>query len=467
MPKQVKKLSANTRVHLVGIGGTGLSAIARVLLERGIPVSGSDRAVNPVTDQLEALGATVYLGHKAENLDGAALLLVTSAAKSDNPEIVAAYEAGLPVMKRRDFLPLLLGDDKVIGIAGTHGKTTTTAMTTHIFREVGANPGYIVGSVMQNTGTNASGGGAKSPFVIEADEYDDMYLGLTPRIAVITSVEWDHPDFFAAETDMVNSFSAYISQIKPDGVLIANTDTLYSRALARKARESGIVTVLYGCDRRESDWFIHNLKTTLDGLTHFSAIERATLTPIHFTLKVPGEHNALNALAAALAAAACGVPLAIAAKALASFESTGRRFQVMGEVRKTIVIDDYGHHPSAIRVTLEAARQRYPDHTLWAVWQPHTFSRTLALMPNYARCFSTADGVMVMDIYASREQPTPEISGKIAAAQIAHHHPNVYYTGDIEFTIAALQKRVKGKSVVIVFSAGDATAVSAGFLADA
>ncbi len=467
MPKQVKKLTAETRVHLVGIGGTGLSAIARVLLQRGIPVSGSDRAMNPVTEQLEKLGATVFLGHQAENITGASLLLITSAAKADNPEIVAAHEAGLSVMKRRDFLPLLLGDDKVIGIAGTHGKTTTTAMTTHILREAGLKPGYIVGSVMQNTGTNASGGGDNSPFVIEADEYDDMYLGLTPHTAVITSIEWDHPDFFITENDMVRSFTAFISQIQPGGVLIASTDTLYSRALARATRENGLTTLLYGRDRRESDWFIHNLTTTADGLTCFEVIDRATLSACVFKLKVPGAHNALNALAAALAAASCGVPLKTSAKALESFESTGRRFQVMGEVKKMIVVDDYGHHPSAIRVTLEATRQRYPDHTLWAVWQPHTFSRTLALMPDYVRCFSAADGVAVMDIYASREQPVPEVSGKIAAAQVASHHPNAHYTGDIPSTISALKKRVKGKSVVVVFSAGDATAVSAGLLADA
>lgn len=466
MPEQVQKLTAQTRVHLVGIGGTGLSAIARVLLERGIPVSGSDRAINPVTDLLEALGATIHLGHRAENIEGAALLLVTSAVKNDNPEIVAALEAGLPVMKRRDFLPLLLGGDTVIGIAGTHGKTTTTAMTTHILREAGMTPGYIVGSVMKNTGTNADGGGGgKSPFVIEADEYDDMYLGLTPRIAVITGIEWDHPDFFPTEGDMVRSFDAFIGQIQPDGVLIASADTPYSLALARQ--HESIKTVLYGRDREESDWFIHNLYTTPDGLTCFEAIERATLTAYPFKLKVPGAHNALNALAATLAAAAaCGVTFESAAKALESFESTGRRFQVMGEVKQMIVVDDYGHHPSAIRVTLEAARQRYPDHTLWAVWQPHTFSRTRALMSDYARCFSTADGVAVMDIYASREQPVPEVSGQIAAAQIAHHHPNAHYTGDIAATIADLKKRVTGKSVVIVFSAGDAIAVSAGLLAD-
>lgn len=459
-------LSAETRVHLVGIGGTGLSAIARVLLERGVPVSGSDRAMNGVTDQLQAMGATIHLGHSAEYVEGAALVLITSAAKSDNPEIMAAHAAGIPVMKRRDFLPLLLRDDEVIAIAGTHGKTTTTAMTAHILREVGANPGYIVGGVMKNTGTNASAGGANKPFVIEADEYDDMYLGLTPQIAVLTSVEWDHPDFFPTEDQMVASFSSFIHQIKDGGALVANTDTLYGRALARSLQGSAVQTILYGLDATESDWFISDLRSTPDGFTRFNAVERATLEAHPFKLKVPGTHNALNALAAVLAAVICGAPLKPAIKALASFESTGRRFQVIGERKNIIVVDDYGHHPSAIRMNLEAARQRYPDRAIWAVWQPHTFSRTLAFLKDYAQCFASADGVAVMDIYASREQPIPDISGKIAASQVSIYHSNAHHTGDISTTIAALKKRVKGKSVVIVFSAGDATAVSAGLLAD-
>lgn len=461
------KLSAQTRVHLVGIAGTGLSAIARVLLERGIPVSGSDRALNAVTTQLEAMGATIYAGHRAENISGAALVLVTSAAKDDNPEIAAARAAGIPVLKRRDFLPLLLADDKVIALAGTHGKTTTTAMVAHTLREIGVNPGYIVGSVMENSGTNASGGSPNAPFAIEADEYDDMYLGLTPKIAVLTSVEWDHPDFFPTEHDMVQSFNRFIHQILPDGALIANADTLYSRALARTLQETGRRVVLYGLNRAESDWFIHDLRVDENGLTHFEAVERATLTSYHFKLRVHGAHNALNALGAALALMVCGVPLKNTIKALESFKSTGRRFQVVGETRKQIVIDDYGHHPSAIRLTLEAARLRYPNHKVWAVWQPHTFSRIQALLSDYAQCFSAADGVAVMDIYASREQPNPNLNGQIVAAQVGLYHSNAHYTGDIPSTIAALKKRVKGKSVIIVFSAGDATAVSAGLVADA
>lgn len=459
-------LSAQTRVHLVGIGGTGLSAIARVLLERGIPVSGSDRALNPVTDQLTALGATVHAGHHADHVSGAALVLMTSAAKPDNPEIAAARAAGIPVVNRRHFLPSLLGADSVIGVAGTHGKTTTTAMTAHILIQNGRKPSYIVGSVMQNTGTNASGGAPGEPFVIEADEYDDMYLGLTPQVAVLTSTEWDHPDYFPTEADMQRSFSAFVAQIQPGGVLIASADTPHSRALADGLRGGAVTPISYSrAKSAEADWHMDDLRATPDGLTHFEAVSLANNARVPFTLRVPGEHNALNALAAALAAAQVGVPLAESAAALATFESTGRRFELRGERDGVLVVDDYGHHPSAIKVTLEAAKMRYPDRAIWAVWQPHTFSRTQALLDDYARCFGAADGVAVMDIYASREQAVPGgITAQAAVDAISAHHRNAHHTGNIDQTIAALREKVTAPAVVIVFSAGDAPAVSTGLL---
>ncbi len=458
------RLSADTRIHLVGIGGTGLSAIARVLLERGIPVSGSDRALNAVTAQLAGLGALIYQGHHADHIAGAAAVLITSAAQADNPEIIAARAAGLPVLKRREFLPLLLGADRVIGIAGTHGKTTTTAMTTHILQQAGLQPGYIVGSVMQNTGTNASAGAAGAPFVIEADEYDDMYLGLTPAVAVLTSVEWDHPDFFPAEADLVRSFAAYLGRIRADGALVVNLDTPLARPLAQAQRARGMTVVTYGL-APDADWQLRGLHVTPDGLTHFEAHHPASGQQVALSLRVPGAHNALNALGAALAARQLAVDWPTAAAALTRFESTGRRFEVRGQTPSgLLVIDDYGHHPSAIRVTLEAARLRYPDRAIWAVWQPHTYSRTAALMNDYARCFGAADGVAVMDIYASREQAVAGVTGQAAAQAVAAHHANAHYTGGIDATVAALRTLVTGPAAVLVFSAGDAVRVSEGLL---
>lgn len=446
------KFEKNQQVHIVGIGGAGMSAIARVLLERGLRVSGSDRSLNGVTESLARDGATIFSGHDAANITGATMVIVTSAAR-DNVEMVAAREAGIPVYKRKDILPALLEGKSTIAVAGTHGKTTTTAMTAHILNEAGVKPGYIVGSTMANTGTNASAGEG-SHFVIEADEYDDMYLGLTPKIAIITSAEWDHPDFFPTEDDLFDSFRRFIGNITPDGTLIINVDDWRTRALV-KARLTGEV-VTYGFDKR-ADLFIHGLSIK-KGVLHFDVYAKSPLPVLkaHFTLRVMGRHNALNALAAALAAEAAGVPFDIAAAALSTFRSTGRRFEVRGEVDNLVVIDDYAIHPTSIEVTLEVARMAYPNHKIWAVWQPHTYSRTQALMAGFVRAFKDADHVMVTDIYGAREQPIPGIDGKSVAKSLKGYHKDAVYSGDLEATAARLAKKVRGKSVVILFSAGDA-----------
>jgi UDP-N-acetylmuramate--alanine ligase len=314
-----------------------MSAIARVLLERGVKISGSDRTANAVTDALARDGACVRTGHKPENINGADLLIVTSAAH-ENPEIDAAQAAGIPVYKRRDILPALLADKTTLAVAGTHGKTTTSAMLTHILCETGREPGYVVGSVMANTGTNASAGQSEL-FVIEADEYDDMYLGITPNVAIVTSAEWDHPDFFPTEADMLASFSKFIQRIRPDGILIINTDDWRTRALA-SARILQPVTT-YGFDKR-NDVFIHNLRVAKDGRMHFDVYGKTPMPVLKgsMALRVIGRHNAANAVAAALAAESAGVPFEASAKALGYFQSTGRPVEKRGEVGKLVVVDD-------------------------------------------------------------------------------------------------------------------------------
>ena len=433
-----------------------MSAIARVLLERGVKISGSDRTANAVTDALARDGACVRTGHKPENINGADLLIVTSAAH-ENPEIDAAQAAGIPVYKRRDILPALLADKTTLAVAGTHGKTTTSAMLTHILCETGREPGYVVGSVMANTGTNASAGQSEL-FVIEADEYDDMYLGITPNVAIVTSAEWDHPDFFPTEADMLASFSKFIQRIRPDGILIINTDDWRTRALA-SARILQPVTT-YGFDKR-NDVFIHNLRVAKDGRMHFDVYGKTPMPVLKgsMALRVIGRHNAANAVAAALAAESAGVPFEASAKALGYFQSTGRRFEIRGEVGNLVVVDDYAHHPTAITTTLEAARMAYPKHTIWAVWQPHTYSRTQALMSGYAQAFDNADHVLVTDIYAAREEPVPGVDSKRVVKAIKQYHPDTVYSGDLEATAERLIKKVRGRSLVIVFSAGDAPKV--------
>lgn len=447
------------RIHVVGIGGAGMSAIARVLLGRGVAVSGSDRQASDITRALQAAGAKVFEGHAAANIAGAGALLISSAVRDDNPEVVAARAAGIPVLKRREALPLLLAGKTQIAVAGTHGKTTTTALIVHILRETGRDPSYIVGGIMNNTGDNARAGSGDA-FVIEADEYDYMFLGLAPKIAVVTNVEHDHPDMFPTFQDVLAAFRRFLDQIPADGTLIACADDPGAFRLAYERREQGKPVILYGMDKSDADWSgipgeIQDLQTTqfvVRTFHHHMPVRK------HVVSALSGEHNMRNALAALAAAHAHGVPLAEAIPALATFKGAGRRFEVMGTAGGVTVISDYGHHPTAIQATLQAARQRYPGAHLWAVWQPHTYSRTRLLAGEFARAFALADHALITDIYASREKWAPGDPDGASLARLAAEagHPDARHSGDIPATAALLIREVEPGDAVIIFSAGDA-----------
>ncbi len=416
------------RVHFIGIGGAGLSAIARILLERGVVVSGSDRTASPLVEALRRDGARVVYGHDAANVAGADAVIVTSAAPPDHVEIAAAKAAGIPVYKRADVIASIMAGQTAICVAGTHGKTTTTAMITHILRETGRDPSYIVGGTLPLTGTNAGVGRGRA-FVIEADEYDYMFLGLRPDTAVITNIEWDHPDFFPTPEAVLDAFRRFIALIPPKGTLIGCADDPGAAALMA---EAPCRVIPYGFP--------------------------ATLIP----LPIPGRHNLYNAHAAILAAGTQGVPFEDAAAALAGFTGAGRRFDVRFDRDGLAVIDDYAHHPTAIRATLEAARARYPHRALWAVWQPHTFSRTRALWADYLGAFADADHVVVTDIYAAREQP----DGVTTAARFvaALRHPDAHHAPSLEDAAALLNARVRAPAVLLIMSAGDAPQIGIRFL---
>lgn len=446
-------------IHIVGIGGSGMSAIARVLLLRGFKISGSDRAANSLTDALKADGATIFIGHDAANVDGADMVLTTSAVKPDHVEIVAAREKHIPVYKRNEIMAALMEGQRVIAAAGTHGKTTTTSMIIHLLRECGKDPSYIVGGVMGNTGTNA-GVGQGDIFVIEADEYDHMFLGLRPNIAVITNVEWDHPDFFKTEADLYNAFEQFVDLLD-DGILLVCSDSPLAKQLAARHAAKNHTSYAYGLNQ-DATYQVRNIHAGADGYTHFELIEGDAVIPVRIMLS--GTHNALNAAAAIAAVAhAAQIPVREAASAIATFITTGRRFDVRGEVDDVTVIDDYAHHPTAIRATLEAAKTRYPDQTLWAVWQPHTYSRTQALMEKYLTAFENADHVLVTDIYAAREQPLSGVDAASVAKAI--QHPDAVHSGDIQQTIAMLKERVQPPSVIVIMSAGDAPKIGEAYLA--
>ncbi|MCC7209065.1 MAG: UDP-N-acetylmuramate--L-alanine ligase [Anaerolineae bacterium] len=459
------------RVHVVGVGGAGMSAIARVLIGRGLYVSGSDRSTGAAAQALAALGATVYEGHAAAHVAESApdVLLISSAVGPDNPEVAAARAAHIPILKRRDALPLLLRGCRQLAVAGTHGKTTTTAMLAHILRDAGRDPSYIVGGVMLNTGDNAHAG-AGDAFVIEADEYDYMFLGLHPAIAILTNVEHDHPDMFPTLEDVHAAFRRFLGQIvAPDGLLIACGDDPGARALAVERRNAGGAVLLYGLDSPALDWTgqrgvepgAFTARGALDG--------RPVAQPVRLALA--GDHNLRNALAAFAAACASGITPGAAAGALAAFKGAGRRAEIMGSVGGVIVVSDYGHHPTAIRATLQAMRQQHPGRAVWAVWQPHTFSRTRTLAAEFALAFADADHVLVTDIYAAREQFQPgDLDGAAMAGRIAASgHPDARHSGGLEHTARLLVDHLAGArgpgAVVVIFSAGDAPQVGEMLLA--
>ncbi len=458
-----------TRVHFIGIGGSGLSAIARLLKESGYQVTGSDKTLTPFAADLQAAGVTVYVGHHPRNVSGADWVVKSSAISDDNPEVRAALQAGIPVYKRSDFLGQLMTNKTGIAVAGTHGKTTTTAMIAWMLSALGRDPSFIVGGVMANYGVNARMGKGNA-FVIEADEYDRMFLGLQPRIAVVTNLEHDHPDCYPTFEDMFSAFEQFIGLLPPDGTLIASSEDEGAASLLPRARKGGRHVVAYSLQGEMTinspQWMqARSLKTNERGGFTFNAstnIAEAGVQSVSVSLQVPGEHNVRNALASLSVAAVMGLSLKNAAIALGEFKGTGRRFQVLGEKHGVTVIDDYAHHPTEIRATLSAARARYPGRRLWAVWQPHTYSRTQTLFYEFSRAFLDADEVLVTEVYAAREPRQAFSSAEVVSAM---PHPSAHFTNSLGETTEYLLKNLRSGDVVLVLSAGDADQVSANVLA--
>ena len=458
-----------TRVHLIGIGGSGLSAIARLLKESGYEVTGSDKTLTPLAADLQAAGVSVSIGHDAGNVAGADWVVRSSAIPDDNPEIQAALQAGIPVYKRADFLGKLMDDRMGVAVAGTHGKTTTTAMIAWVLSVLGRDPSFIVGGVMNNYGVNARAGKGNA-FVIEADEYDRMFLGLRPRIEVVTNIEHDHPDCYPTLKDMFTAFEEFVELLPPDGTLIVSAEDDGSAALLPRARKSGRSVVSYGVQAEMTINSPHwmqgrNLTPNERGgfdFTVYTNIAGAGIQSVDVSLQVPGEHNVRNALAALSVTAVMGLSLKNAIAALSEFKGTGRRFQVLGDKHGITVVDDYAHHPTEIRATLAAARAHFPGHRIWAVWQPHTYSRTRALFLEFSRAFSDADEVLVTEVYAAREAAENFSSAEVVSSM---PHPSAHYTGTLENTTDYLLKHLQAGDVLLVLSAGDADQVSANVLA--
>lgn len=448
------------RAHLIGIGGSGLSAIARVLVEDGYQVSGSDLEYSSYTRGLEDLGIRIFVGHDAAQISGKDFVLRSSAIPDNNVEVVAALSAGIPVYKRADFLGRLTSNKQCIAIAGTHGKTTTTAMISWMLTALNLDPSFIIGGNSKNLHTNAHAGSGQN-FVIEADEYDRMFLGLKPEIAVVTNVEHDHPDNFPTEDDFFSAFVEFTNRISAKGYFLACTDDKNTeKLLDLVSQNTDLHTFCYGLKHRETglypDFVGKNLTSDENGSYSFDFHhDQAKL--IKVKLQVPGLHNVQNSLASLGVAMVLGLPIESAAKALSEFQGTERRFEITGEVSGITIIDDYAHHPTEIKATLETARNRYPNRKIWAVWQPHTYTRTEALFDQYINSFDNADQVVVTEIFPSREKIREDFSSSQVVQAMTR--PDVVFIPNIEQVVNHLMANLMSGDVVIVLSAGDANQI--------
>jgi len=444
---QARSLESLGRVHFIGIGGVGMSAVARIMVARGIPVSGSDAKSLPVMEDLAAAGARIAVGYAPGNLGDAETVVAGSAIRSDNPELAAARAAGLPVLHRSEALAATMADDTVVAVAGTHGKSTTTSMITVLLQGAGLDPSFAIGANVPALGVNAAHGTA-GIFVAEADESDGSFLNYRPMISVVTNVEPDHLDFYGTAEAVYASFDSFTALLPAGGVLVACADDPGARALADRTLARGNTrVVLYGT-APDAAIRLHDAEP---GKVEIST----TAGTFTVELQVPGRHNALNAAAAFAVAVELGVAPEAAAAALAHFSGASRRFEFKGEGRGVRVYDDYAHHPTEVRAALSAARAVAGQHKVHVLFQPHLFSRTREFAREFAEALNTADTALVLDIYPAREDPIPGVTSGLIAEHLGSGGRLVGPGGD---AVQALLADAGPGDIVLTAGAGDVTA---------
>lgn len=440
------------KIHFVGIGGIGMSGLAKILLVRGDAVTGCDK------DPCAFPGAVV--GHDPVHLEGVELVVRTAAVKDTHPEIAAAKERSLPVIKYAEMLGRLTLEKQTIAIAGCHGKTTTTAMVSWILSRAGFGPSYVCGGVIAQLGSNAAPGPGKH-LVVEACEYDRSFLNLSPACAVITNIEEDHLDYYRDITEINAAFSEFAA--KSAGPVIASADNVHTAALLAglKGKGESFSTV------KDADWRARNIEVK-EGRWSFEALKYGRPYG-QYSLGVAGEHNVSNALAALAASTWAGVGQEIVQLALSEFTGADRRFQLLGEKKGALVIDDYGHHPTEIQATLKAAKERYPDRKIWCVFQPHQVSRTKIFMKEFARSFGDAHVVLLPEIYESRDHVGgngKRVSSADLAKAIAENGKAVLFLPTFDEVLAFLNDKVTPDVLVLTMGAGNVNDIARRFLAD-
>ncbi len=463
-PEPAVPLEQLGRVHFVGIGGAGMSGIARILMARGVAVSGSDQAASAQLDELAALGAVIHTGHDPANVEGADTVVRTpTAIRLDNPEIVAAGQRGIRVMHRAAVLASIMLGKQGIAVAGTHGKTTTTSMLTTVLRHWGADPAYVIGGILAETGLGAADG-AGDWFVVEADESDGSLVMLAPRAAVVTCIEADHLDNFENLAQIEATFAAFAAKIGEGGLLVACGDDPGAAALAAASAGLPLQVRTYG-ERPEADYRVTGV--SVRGMSTRLTVTprqpgRVSVTepnlpsgPVTLTIGVPGRHNALNATAAFATAVELGVPAQAAVAGLAAYRGAQRRMEPKGEADGVRVLDTYAHHPTELAADLTAARDVAAGGRVIAVFQPHLYSRTRFFAAEFAAALGLADEALVLDVYAAREDPEPGVTGKLIADAVpggrARFLPDDAAVPDVVCGIA------KPGDLVLTMGAGDVT----------
>ena len=437
-------------VHFIGIGGISMSGLAEILLSRKFPVSGSDSHESALTDQLAAQGAVVHYPQMAENItDDIDVVVYTAAIHPDNPEFRAAQEKNLPMLTRAQLLGEIMRNYKeAINVSGTHGKTTTTSMITEILLEAHKDPTVSVGGMLKDIGGNIRVGGQET-FVVEACEYTNSFLSFFPTIEVILNVEADHLDFFKDIDDIRHSFKLFAEKLPEDGLLVINKDIKHSEYFTQ-ALKCRVVTFGHEKDADYTANFISYDKFAHPSYTLFYKGEELA----QVELGVTGEHNIYNSLAVVAVARSLDIPMETILRGLKRFTGTDRRFQKKGSVNGFTIIDDYAHHPQEIAATIEAAK-KYPHRKLWIVFQPHTYSRTAALLDDFAGALSQADEIVLADIYAAREKNTIGISSDDLRKHMLEQNTNVYYIPQFEDIEDFLLQHVEEGDVLITMGAGD------------
>jgi len=437
------------RVHFVGIGGAGLSGIARIMLARGVTVSGSDQNDSATLASLRELGATVHLGHDAAHVGDSDTLVVSTAVREDNAEYVEAAARGLRILPRSAALASVMAGKRTLAVAGTHGKTTTTSLLTVALQAAGADPTYAIGGDLASTGVNA-GDGTGDLFVAEADESDGAFLVYSPYAAIVTNVDADHLDQWGTEEAYRAAFSEFLGRIAPDGFLVVWADSPETAALAKEARERGLRVVTYGEDP-SADFRPADLRAE-GGTSTFTVPGRGEVT-----LRIPGRHYVHNALAALAVGTTLGFDFEALARGVGSFSGTRRRMELKGEAGGVRVYDSYAHHPREIAGDLQAARALAGEGRVVVAFQPHLVSRTRIFGAQMGEALGAADEVVVLDVYLAREDYDAEVTGKLVADHVPLPAERVEFVADFDAVPSVLAGRARPGDLVLTLGAGDVT----------